>query len=56
MSFFLNPCLDVIYKCITTVKELKTTIDNLQEILGDYISNMPIYDMFYDQIEKVKVK
>lgn len=39
---------------MNVIKELKDTMDNLQVASLNYIEKMPIYDMFYDQIEKVK--
>lgn len=39
---------------IYTITELKKTIDALQDISAEYINtNLPINNMFNDQIEKV---
>lgn len=45
----------IINKAINTIKELKGAVDGLQDITEDLIKNLPIYETFHDQIEKVNI-
>lgn len=38
------------------IKELKDTIENLQDVSEDYINKSPIYNIIHEEIEQVKIK
>jgi len=38
------------------IKEIKDTIENLQDVSEDYIKKLPIYNIIHEEIEQVKIK
>jgi len=46
--------LDVMDKFMKAIEELQEAINNIKDLTEDYIKSLSIYDLFHDQIEKVK--